>query len=618
MIRCSAMLVCFLLTGVPLPGRVRAEASETAWECTRQDNRDSEHGENNLRRKTTRFEYSIGFVDLEGDRLLGPLDRAQHAFAAKQIAALRKRAAGPADADDRFLGVTFELSLDGDFASLSARTQFDRHPPTLFSGWLLHIPSGHILSFRDLFDDADLAAANMEVKARPPILDRLEHYLVDEGTEAERAMRAATLRERVIRATARSRSADWQLTLSPYDPCEPALRVTFGDADALWAPSEPIEISFRYSGLRPLLKDQYKDALRSFPRSIARAPFSDEQRARLLPDMLVEAAANRLPLAELQPDVVDCSSEDPDELSGDPAMWRESWVFNGPYSWTYASRGSGTCVIVLSPTRRSLSLDEAWAFLSAARRSLPLDESRIDPAVLASHAIHLRQTLGGWPTFEHGSIDGIDYACRFAGVDSSLRPLDEWQHAYARKMLASIPMADTDERPIGLDIGFHGGGRTEELAILAVDAVWRFADGHQKTVARESRILHVPSQRLLAFGDLFVDPQAVRKHIGEEYPRDMPGGIAFIGVDSDIQTREFAASYRRAVAHVTMPVPENFRYVVFRNDSPGGFVIHFPVDDIARKYREFLLPASVSFKWLHSHLKPAYRFALEPALPVAR
>jgi hypothetical protein len=618
MIRHAALLACSLLVGFGLLERAHAEEVDAARECTRQDNRDHEHGEKDAHRKTTRYEYSIRFIDLDRDNLLAPLDRAQRSFAAKQIAALRKRSSTVVDPNDRFLGISFDLSVDGDFASLTAETSLNRHPPTLFAGWLLHVPSGRILSFRDLFDDAPFAAAMVEAKVRPPIVDRLERYAVKEGSEAEQAVRAATIRERVERATARSTSADWQFSLSPYDLCEPALRVTFGDADPLWTLSERIEIPLRYSGLRPLLKDNYKDALRSFPRSIVRQPFSDEQRAQLLPDLLVEAASNRLPLAELQPDVVDCSGDDPNELADAPATWRESWVFNGPYSWTYASKGVGTCVVVLSPTSRSLSRDEAWAFLSAAKRSLPLDESRVDPAELSAHATYLRQTLGGWPTFEHGTIDGIDYACRFAGVDPILRPLDEWQHAYAKKILASIPKAISDEHPIRLEIDFSGGGRTEELAILDAEAQWRFADGHWKTAGNESRILHVPSQRLLTFDDLFVDPHAVRKHIGDEYPREMPGGVVFPGVDSEVQTRELVASYRRAVAHATAPVPENFRHVVFRNDSQGGFVIYFPADDIEQKYRELMLPGSASFKWLRPHLKPAYRYALEPGLPLAR
>lgn len=599
-------------------------ANEPAAMCPKPDIRDFDTDIDRLEAdgRGAGFTYSTSSIAAKGE--LAPFARIQRDFVARQkalFAAAVKHEGEQGSTGKRMLGISFELSRSGDFSSLQANvaSTLAGHATNTFSGWLLHRPSGRILAFDDLFVDPQAMRELILVKARPRMSTRFKQIYVSERTEIERQRKEALIDERVLAVTDRTRSATWQVTLDRGDPCEPGLLVTF---DGAWlAPniSDRPEARFTAASIRMLLKPEFRDALGQHVEKVPVEPaFSSETVARQFPALIEVSRQNLLPLAELQPDLVGCLGERPESLDADsPNPEQLQWMYNGLYRWRFAVHGDGTCVVLLYPEQRGLSREEGQALLSAAKRKLPFDESKLDPAFASEYPNDMAQTFGGFPAFERGSKDGVNYTIGFMGMDGALQPLDVIQRRSARDEIAAMakevlrhrPGADVKALSAKLRVNFVPGGRTAELAVLGVESRRSFADG-QESVFFSSWMLHVPSAKLIGFDDLFVDPAAVRKRISEGYRRGIPSRMAFYAFpDREKEASAFHAAYRRAAYRLSAPTPEHFRDVRF-GTLDASLLVYFSREPLARGDYAW---NEVALKSLQPYLKSKYAHAFDPA-----
>jgi hypothetical protein len=235
------------------------------------------------------------------------------------------------------------------------------------------------------------------------------------------------------------------------------------------------------------------------------------------------------------------------------------------------------------------------------------------------YRLDMAQTFGGFPAFERGSMDGVDYTIGFIGTDEMLQPLDLIQRRSAREEIAAMaklvlrhrPGADSNKPSAKLRMNFISGGRTTELAVLAVEGHRSLADG-QDSVFSSSWMLHVPSGRLIGFDDLFVDPAAVRKRISERYRREIPSHMAFyafVGDNKEKEAATFHEAYRRAAYRLSAPTPEHFRDIRF-SMMDASLLVYFSKESLARDDFPW---SGATLKSLRPYLKPEYIHALDAA-----
>jgi len=608
----AKVLMSAVSSGIELP-------DEPEYVCPARDVRDVDSEWTEVSGQGEGFAYRFAYVETKGD--LAPFERLQREFASRQMALSASAKTG----GQRSLGITFKLSRRGDFANLGADYVV---PPDVgsspsFATWLLHTPSGRVLSLDDLFVDPKTARDWIVAKARPYLMKRFHDLYVRDRTEEQRQAASAQIDQRVLAVTDPAHATAWQVSLDPYDPCEPGLLLTFDGAYLMPTIMERPEVRFGLSGIRDLLKPEFRTALGPRVERIVKKPaFSSETVARLFPELVETSKQHLLPISELQPDLVECSAQTPDALGAEMTAERSQWIYNGWYRWVYDAYGTGTCVVLLYPEQRSLSRDEAWALLSAAKRKLPFEEARLDPAFAIQYPSDIAQSFGGMPTFERGSANGVDYTIGFIGIGAPLQALDAIQHQAARREIAITAKQAWNHRAAGatgkpparLSMDFISGGRTAELTVLVMQGTRSFADGQTSRIDT-TWMLHVPSGKLIAFDDLFVDPTAARTSISELYRKEIPSRMAFYvfpGDDAQAQTRIFRETYQRAAYRLSAPTQEHFRNVRFSTGSgQGGVLVLFSQE--ALPLGDFAM-GGTSFKRLQRYLKPKYRHALDPAI----
>jgi hypothetical protein len=163
-------------------------------------------------------------------------------------------------------------------------------------------------------------------------------------------------------------------------------------------------------------------------------------------------------------------------------------------------------------------------------------------------------------------------------------------------------------------MNFFSGGRTAELAVLAVEGRRSYSGGQEEPFTA-SWMLHVPSGKLIEFDELFVDPATVRKRISEVYRRNIPsrmgGRVTFLGDDAGKKEAIYRDTYRRAAYRLSTPARNHFRDVRFNSDGAHpGLLVYFseeilPGDDTAY--------GGASLKFLRPHLRREYIRAFDPA-----
>jgi hypothetical protein len=432
----------------------------------------------------------------------------------------------------------------------------------------LHVPSGRLLTFDDVFVDPQTTRAMIVQKVRPMLTARLRG---DYGAAPQVA--ASDIDPRILRVTDPGHASAWHLTLDHIDPCTPGLVLIF-DGDQ--APNgDHAEARLGSPSILAAMKPEIRRALGdTIPLTGTKPPFSSDIVARQFPELVDIASRNLVPIAELQPDLVGCPERSRDTLTVDMTAERTQWIHNGWYRWFYALRDTGVCVVLLYPEQRGLLRDEAWALLSAARRRLPFDESRLDPAFASQYPTDIAQAFGGLPTFEHGTPKFLDYTIGFLGIEAPLQALDAIQRRMARAEISGATRQAARHRAAGtshatLRMDFIAGGRTAELAVLVLQGSIAFADG-TTTPIEKTWMLHVPSGKLITFDDLFIDPAVVRKAISDGYRKNiMPSSMAFhafIGDDHEKQAAAFRKTYQRNAYRLSTPSSDHFRNVQFSGD----------------------------------------------------
>lgn len=465
------------------------------------------------------YAYDITYADAEDD--LEPLDRLQRQFAASILKQVESGFFG--DAGDGSVGISFSLTRAGTLATIQAEVgvQSDSTAPVRSArhAWLVQMPEGRVVSFDELFVDPLGFATHMSPKVRAHLKQRYGDR-VNARFERDRQAERDIMGRRIDQLVDPARRAHWKVMLDYYDACAPGLIVLFdGEGLTLTALERP-EARFSAAGIRQWLKPEYQDAFGE--PTAKRAAFSPDRVAGLFPELLDVASRDRVPIGELQPDLVDCATIDLPAAQPDLRVERSKWMYNGLYTWSYVAHQRGTCVVISYPERRGLSHDEAWSLLSAVSNAIPLDASRIDPALGHQYLLDAPQDFGGLPTFSHGTSNGIGYSINYTGLSDSLRPLDEVQRRFARERLAAArgPARGEQARhaegtPLSLRLDFSAAGRTAELAVLAVYGDVSDGTGVLEPI-RQSWMLHVPSGRLVTFEDLFREPARVRVKISEK------------------------------------------------------------------------------------------------------
>jgi hypothetical protein len=589
------------------------DASIIEWVCPKRGIRDGYFEWINVKGAGTGYTYGITYADARED--LEPLDRLQRQFAAsilKQVGSASTRSTG-----DRSVGISFQLMRTETLASIKADVAVQDGSTTPVRSeqraWLVQMPEGRIVSFDELFVDPVAFATHMSPKVRANLKERYGDR-INARFERDRQAEKDIIGRRVDQLTDPARRARWEVMLDYYDACEPGLIVQFDSEGLTPAEMERPQARFSAGGIRNWLKPEYRDAFGE--PTAKRQAFPPGVVAGLFPALLDVASHDRLPIEELQPDLVDCANLDLSSVQPDSRVERSKWMYNGVYRWSFLARPDGTCIVLSYPERRGLSRDEAWSLLSVARKAIPVDASRIDPAFWSEYPLGAARDFGGSASYSHGTSNGVGYEINYMGISDSLGVLDEVQRRFARETLAAA-RAERVRRAgataLSLRLDFSAAGRTAELAVLAAHGELADASGVLASI-QKSWMLHVPSGKLLAFEDLFVDPARVRMKISEDYRREIPNWRSF-EVFLDDPTGEQAAAHRRrheqAAWLASEPTPERFRNVHIDTDPDRPLLsVQFQAERLPSGE---IAAGGATLKSLRGFLKPEYARVFDTA-----
>lgn len=365
-------------------------------------------------------------------------------------------------------------------------------------------------------------------------------------------------------------------------------------------------------------------------------------------DELLEAMAGK-PLLPDPPGMpfIDCPTRHgaggglPEELI-EHTQSRRQWIFNGLYNWALLRYPSGTCVVVFGQLQpRLLRAAEARVLVSAAVMDLA-DPAR--PELQHAFNCHAKaeQVYGGdMPAYEAGRFKGGRYRIFYAALAPELAPLDVAQRQYAKdwkRGLRELPSAKgraESDNVYEAELRFGPTGRSAQLATLEAVATRRLPDG-----TRDNRymdwMVHVPSQRLIRFEDLFLDPEAVhtriaavyRSHSAERIESEMRDRVFMTEPASDNyvevaqpdyeQARAYRESYRGAMDRLSRLRPKHFPAVTVGLTEAGylQFGGSFSYESLPNGFRARW---SMAGDELRPFMKPGYATVLErlhcPPLP---
>lgn len=497
------------------------------------------------------------------------------------------------------------------------------------------------LSLAEAIDvsDADLMAADMPIK--PKVYSAAE---------------VAAANARLAELVALVRSGDY----APFDPQHPVSPVDIGaradcshvDPRELAAHAINRQAGYIYNGgyawgmvQRPdgaaciYLEPPIDRGLRAdeamafeMAQRVHLHPEADKQRTGPDFQAMIAAALNRFDAAAAMPagapkNLIDCRDVGADGTDGaDDAKSTsgELWIHDGVYSWSFLYRPGGTCLIVGG--YRGLSVAEARAFLQAIPSGIADAKHAAAQRAFNCQAKVSQRYGGTMPAYEAGSINGWRYRVFYASLDPELHRLDEAQHALVETRKAAWRQwpANTVHRadvPSDIEVRIYPYGRTRELAAIDLtETRLPVRDVRGSNATHVTRMLHVPSGRLLALDDLFADPAAARAHIVELFLRRLPrrlensmAGIAFMGSDSDEQEREFRERYLTASRYyATTPADRFARFWVIAGGNEGP--------SLAGTFSDALLPDFMPPEWkvspkdIGAYLKPEFHGVLD-AIP---
>jgi hypothetical protein len=240
--------------------------------------------------------YRIGedLVDFSRDRALAPLDRIQREFERVLADEVKARPFHPppppraADPNDvpletsvdappqppppppgtNVLGLGFDAHRAGAFASLRAEWNFgfggEKEGLVLSHSrqWLLHVPTGRVVAFDDLFVHPGTARQRLVERIPVYLTTRWESMTVHGDTAEKRREEEA----RVTAAVARVMALDpdqWFVGLDLANPCQPGIAIQLGSEGA-WADfQEWPTVRIAPESVSDQLKPEYLEAFRA-------------------------------------------------------------------------------------------------------------------------------------------------------------------------------------------------------------------------------------------------------------------------------------------------------------------------------------------------------------------
>ncbi|MBS0590323.1 MAG: DUF3298 domain-containing protein [Proteobacteria bacterium] len=129
---------------------------------------------------------------------------------------------------------------------------------------------------------------------------------------------------------------------------------------------------------------------------------------------------------------------------------------------------------------------------------------------------------------EAAGTDGIEVTARYPSMRHELAPLEAAMHAYTQTQQAELaarikklkPETERAERPGKLDLDFTIATQTIAFVSALAEGSADVGEG-APTALRAAFNQHLPSGRIVAFGDLFTDPATALKTFSDESRRHL-------------------------------------------------------------------------------------------------
>jgi hypothetical protein len=286
--------------------------------------------------------------------------------------------------------------------------------------------------------------------------------------------------------------------------------------------------------------------------------------------------------------------------------------------------------MTLSPTLRAVprSLKLALSFALAAVCAACSQAPAPTPAAPAPPSPTIPRITD---KVEAAGSDGVEVAARYPSMRSELAPLEVAMRAYTQAQQADLaarvkqlkPEAERVERPAKLDLDFTVA--TQTVAFVSAIAQGQADIGDAKpALLRATFNLHMPSGKIVGFGDLFADPAAALKIFSDEVRRRLYAEYEARLYNQNLPQNELTARLKTMHALVdkgTEPVAENFAgFLVDGVEGKAiGITVIFPPGQVAAD-TDGPQQVEVPVKLFVDAIKPEYRDAFDkdssaPAAP---
>lgn len=232
---------------------------------------------------------------------------------------------------------------------------------------------------------------------------------------------------------------------------------------------------------------------------------------------------------------------------------------------------------------------------------------------------------------EAAGSDGVEVAARYPSMRNELAPLETAMRAYTQAQQADLaarvkqlkPEAERAERPAKLDLDFTVA--TQTVAFVSAIAQGQADVGDAKPAAlRATFNQHLPSGKIVGFGDLFADPAAALKIFSDEVRRRLYAEYEARLYNQNLPQAELTARLKTMHALVdkgTEPAAENFAgFLVDGVEGKAiGITVIFPPGQVAAE-TDGPQQVEVPVKLFVDAVKPEYRDAFDkdssaPAAP---
>ena len=223
---------------------------------------------------------------------------------------------------------------------------------------------------------------------------------------------------------------------------------------------------------------------------------------------------------------------------------------------------------------------------------------------------------------EAAGADGIEVAARYPSMRSELAPLEAAMHAYTQAQQAELavrikklkPEAERAEQPGKLDLDFTVATQTIAFVSALAQGQADVGDG-TPTPLRAAFNQHLPSGRIVVFGDLFSDPAAALKTFSDEARRRLYAEYEARLYNQNLPQAELTARMKAMHALVdkgTEPEAENFAaFLVDGVDGKAiGITVIFAPGQVAVE-ADGAQQVEVPVKLFVDAIKPEYRDAFD-------